>query len=153
MPIRITVDEAATWGANYVLQGENANASRKNQVLAVKKYNLLVTAFNASTILLITAVAAAILFAYPASFTLGAIGLFIRATTEKELESYCLPLQNRDISIVEKILKAVARLDEDEKVANIFKRVKLDFEEGWEIDQLIVFDYSIWKNKITEPKR
>lgn len=152
MPMHITVDQAATWGTNQILGREKASAARKREVFAVKKYNLLVTAFNSSTVLLVVAVAAAVLFAYPAAFTFGAIGLFIRATTEKELEKYTFPLASSEKDMMQKLFEAVSKPQKGEKEANIFKRLKVDREDGWEIDEVVLFDHPIWKNKIQEPR-
>src|SRR2546425_12060781 len=97
MPIHITVDKAVDWAANRMLtfQDSTMSAEWKRRILPVSKYNMLVNVFNASTVLLVAAVASAVLFAYTAAFVLGAIAIFARLTSEKELHHYAIP-QNQE---------------------------------------------------------
>lgn len=96
------------------------------------KYNLLVNTFNGSTVLLVTAVVFAILFAPSAAFTYGAISIFVRVVVERELTKYTAGLQETS-SDYHKFFK--------EFVENKPNWVQTETRHR-------VFDYSVWKNVV-----
>lgn len=93
MPLHLTMDAGVDWAAKKWLayQDPQMTPARREQVLRVTKYNLLVTGFNASTALLVTAVVSSVLFSFQMAFVLGAIGLFTRILTERDLRNYAIP--------------------------------------------------------------
>lgn len=166
MPIHFTVDRAATWCADQLLSRQQLTDARKNEIRPATKYNLLVTAFNSSTVLLVASVILAVFFAYTAAFTLLALGLFTRFTTEKEIQKYTLPLRQDEqqqagaAGMWERLREAFAgamlrhalhQATPEEKVENIFQNVRLPRQPNWEQDEVFVFDYAFWKNKIDVP--
>jgi hypothetical protein len=180
MPVlQITTKQAVEWGANRLLDNQQLSAERKREITAVTEFNLLTTAFNASTILLVAAVAAAVLFAYTAAFTLGAIGLMVRYMTEKELAKYTLPLPAPQPAVPQEdqpqgvgavmwgrlrdaitgnlnannalMRHALRQATPDEKIANIFTRVGLARQEGWEPAPILFDEFEIWRAKIEIP--
>lgn len=170
MPVlQITTRQAIEWGANSLLDKQQLSPERKREIKRVTEFNLLTTAFNASTILIVAAVAAAVLFAYTAAFTLGAIGLFLRYATEKEITKYTLPVQApagqddvqgaaaamwarlRDAYNSALLRNALHQATPEEKIANTFLNVGLPRQEGWEPTPVIFDDFPIWRNKIEVP--
>ncbi len=170
MPVlQITTRQAIEWGANSLLEKQQISPERKREIKRVTEFNLLTTAFNASTILIVAAVAAAVLFAYTAAFTLGAIGLFLRYATEKEITKYTLPVQApagqddvqgaaaamwarlRDAYNSALLRNALHQATPEEKIANTFLNVGLPRQEGWEPTPVIFDDFPIWRNKIEVP--
>ncbi len=93
MPVNITVDQAAKWAAEKWINYKEPQSTqeRKVEILSATKRNVVRTAFNISSVLLVVAVASAVLFAHTAALVFGSIGLFARFTTEKELKKYHLP--------------------------------------------------------------
>jgi hypothetical protein len=138
MPIHITVDKAVTWGADKWLSYQNASDERKAQILKVTKYNMLVNGFNTSSVLLAVALAAAVVFAYTMAVTLGAIALFIRNVTEKELKEYASP----------ELLQAgmnVLGMGHP-----LLKKIGAREVAGWEENEVTIV-HAVWKNTAPLP--
>ncbi len=137
MPVlQLTTRRAVEWGANLLLDKQQISPERKQEIRRVTEFNLLTTAFNGSTVLLVAAFAAAVFFAYTAAATLGAIGLFLRYATEKEIAKYTLPAQGAVLA------------GEDDRITNIFFNVGLPRQEGWEPISVIFDEFAIWRSKI-----
>lgn len=168
MPVlQITTRQAVEWGANKLLDNQQISAERKRAIKPVTEFNLLTTAFNVSTILIVAAVAAAILFAYTAAFTLGAMGLFVRYATEKELNKYTLPYQPplqeeqgagaalwgrlREAFNTALLRHALHQTRPEEKITNIFLNLGLPRQEGWEPYHIVFDEFGIWREKIDIP--
>jgi hypothetical protein len=168
MPVlQLTTRQAIEWGANSLLDKQQISVERKNEIRRVTEFNLLTTAFNASTVLLVAGFAAAVFFAYTAAATFGAIGLFLRYATEKEITKYTLPVQGpavpeegagaalwarlRDAYNSALLRNALHQATPDEKIANIFLNVGLPRQENWEPAPIIFDDFAIWRAKIAVP--
>jgi len=93
MPIHITMRYAATKITDWTLSRENQTEERRAQIYEGRVYNTLATLFNASTVMLVIGVVSAIFLAMSSAFVFLVLGLFLRATTEKEMETYTLPVQ------------------------------------------------------------
>lgn len=168
MPVlQITTKQAVEWGANKLLDNQQLSAERKREIKPVTEFNLLTTAFNVSTVLIVVAIAAAILFAYTAAFTLGAIGLFVRYATEKELNKYTLPPpppqeeqgagaalwgRLREAFHTALLRHALHQARPEEKTANIFLNLGLPRQEGWEPYEIVFDEFGVWRQKIDVPE-
>lgn len=149
--MNITVDGVAEWGANRLLMQANPpmNQERKRQLLPVTKYNLLVNVFNGSTVALVSAVVLTIFFAFSAALTIGAMGLFARFTTEKELGEYSF---NRAaefglVHILRSAFPGALNGAFTEEPAG----KKLLRPENWEATKVFVFGHAAWKNSLPVP--
>ena len=165
MPVHLTVDRAATWCTDLFLSRQQLTEEREDEIYLATKYNLLVTAFNASTVILVASVAFAIFLSYTASLILLAMGLFVRCTVEKEIRKYTLPprqdeeeqspraaVWERLRTFASSMLRhALHQESAEEQTENIFRNVDLPRPEQWDQDEVFVFDYSFWKNKIEIP--
>jgi len=153
MPIHITVDAAITAAANRWLtyKDPTITAQRREQILSGTKYNLLVKAFNASTVLLVAAVACAVLFAYAAAVTFGAVALFIRFTTDGELDRYSEPQEDGGNQFVAWLRYYHHRIDPNDEIGNIFRRIGGAAPQGWTKHEIFVFDHAVWRNEAPLP--
>lgn len=171
--MRITVDDAAIWATNKYIgyQYPQITETRRNQIFSITKYNLLATAFNASTVVLAVAVASAILFAYTAAVALGSIAIFVRLTTAKELSKYTMPLdrtvrpqlvgppkegatiwQHVDAFVPDLLRHHLGVMEPKEKEDNIFARLGANRPKDWVEDEHFVFDHAVWKNRVPVPE-
>ncbi|PIS02173.1 MAG: hypothetical protein COT85_06470 [Chlamydiae bacterium CG10_big_fil_rev_8_21_14_0_10_42_34] len=152
MPIHFTVDTAVEIAANRWIASKHPDmgADRKQQILPATKYNLLVKTFNASTVLLVTAVAFAVLFAFSAAVTFGSIALFTRFTTDLELNKYSAPQNNLDA--LTKINHFIGLTDPADEVRNIFARAGVGMPaNGWNQYEVFLFDHAVWRNEVPLP--
>lgn len=138
----ISMGTMATDLANYVLRDDKDKAKK----LEVTKYNLLVTGFNVSTVLLVASVAAALLFNSLASVTFLAVGLLMRWKMEEELNTYTTDIPDKEKSIRQRFIDSV--LSPGEKEENIFKRVGQSYQKGWKTYAHRIFKDEVWKNQI-----
>lgn len=175
MPIHITMSDASKTITDWVLSRQNLTEERKAQIYEAEKYNVLTKLFNASSVLLVAGVVSAIFLAMSSAFVFLVLGLFLRTTTEKEIEKYTLPVQaqqpappsnegmaargwarlraafqaERQTRLLE---HALHQTTEEEKVQNIFANVELAAQEGFVLDEVLLFDFSMWKNSISIPE-
>jgi hypothetical protein len=175
MPIHITMRDAATKITDWALSRENLIDERRDQIYEGRVYNTLATLFNASTVMLVIGVVSAIFLAMSSAFVFLALGLFLRATTEKEMETYTLPVQAQQPPEAEppagvaalwgrlrdavqarhqtRLLQhALHQTSDDEKVQNIFDNVGLERQDDFVPDELFLFGFSGWKNSINIPE-
>jgi hypothetical protein len=150
MPIRITIDQTVSWAAEKMLSSQRLTDARKEEIIPITKYNLLVNVFNASTVLLALSVASAALFALSAAATFAFLGLLTRQLSEKELSKYTLPV-GREGNNYELLQHALDRLPQDQKTANIFGNLRLAQVEGWNSNEVEFDVFSLWKNTIPVP--
>jgi hypothetical protein len=157
MPIHITIDRGVDWLAKKTLDYRDAQMpeARRAQLAPVTKYNLLVSGFNTSTLLLIAAVASAVLFAYTAAFVLGAIAIFTRLTTERELHTYAIPPVNQEepghLAQLARVAMNVLGMDRRNLGNAILQRLGAGDVENWEENEIVFDVYPIWKNKAPIP--
>ncbi len=85
MPTHISVNDALSLAAHYLLPEQATTEKEKAKFLPLVEYNLLVKAFNVSTILLTAAAVSALFLSFTTSFVFLALGLFCRSVAEKEL--------------------------------------------------------------------
>ncbi|MBX7066337.1 MAG: hypothetical protein K1X28_03820 [Parachlamydiales bacterium] len=170
MPIHITMNDAATYGADYI--NRSVPEPRKTQIRAATKYNLLTKAFNASSVLLVAAAVSALFLAITSSFVFLSLGLFLRFTTERELDKYTAPYQPaaqpdqapqqgagaalwarlREGFQTALLRHALHQTTDVEKVANTFQNVGLPPVENWVRDEVTFLDFVAWKNTIAIPE-
>jgi len=156
MPIHITLDRGVDWIASRSISFEQPPVSddRKAQILPAKKYNLLVTAFNVSTVMLVVAVASTLFFAYSAAVAWGALGLLTRSMTEKELASYSLPVNENQRSNAEwsQIVFNTFGVGRRHHVGGqILERLGVSNQADWHENEVVFIDYVLWKNKAPIP--
>lgn len=176
MPIHITMNDAATKITDWALSRENLTQERRAQIYEGRVYNTLATLFNASTVMLVIGVVSAIFLAMSSAFVFLVLGLFLRATTEKEMETYTLPVQAQQPPEAEppsgvaaqiwgrlreavqarhqtRLLQhALHQTSDNEKVQNIFEKVGLERQADFVPDELFLFGFSGWKNPINIPE-
>ena len=151
MSVNITVDTASKWAANLWLAqtAPQMSAREKTRVLPIVKYNCLVAAFNASTVLLVAAVASAILLSPAFAVVYGVIALAVRMTVEQELNRYALPVGMEP----NRLLDAVYRLvnpDGTPREGYICGRVGIDHPPtDWAENEVNIFGHSLWKNMLS----
>jgi hypothetical protein len=166
---KITTDEVIAWGAERLLNNQQLTDTRKNEIRKVTQYNLLVNAFNASTVLLVVSVAMACFFAYAAALTLGAIGLFVRFAALKEHNKYTLPYQPppeqagaqqvaqamwgrlRDAFQTAMLKHALHQETLEEKTENLFNHLGINRQEGYEPYTVLFDDMPLWMATVKEP--
>ncbi|MBU6383054.1 MAG: hypothetical protein KGQ49_01405 [Verrucomicrobia bacterium] len=164
MPTRITVNDAATLIADHLLQG--VAPERQAAILPATKYNVLVKAFNVSSICLLAAAVSAIFLAFSAACVFLAVGVLLRWATEKELGRYAIQPDasagdagSRDagmmpssvMRIVQTFLPTVFPEARREVASCIQRHVGIEPREGWEADEVVLFDYVVWKNSVDIP--
>lgn len=128
----LTVDKAANWIAEKYMNWQDPTMDTE-AVAPATKYNVLTIAFNASTALVVMAVACAILFSPTAALVYGTIGLAVRSVVKEELDTYSAPLSGRA------------------QEASLDKRIltKLGIRrEGWAADEVNLFNVIVWKNLV-----
>lgn len=158
MPIHITMNDAVTRGANYLLSQQQISEARRAQIFPATKFNLLVNVFNASSVLLVAAAVSALFLAFSVSSVCFCIGLFLRYTTEKELETYSLPLPLPGWGAVAALVQtnllrhALHQATDEERINNIFHKVGMRRPENWEPNELLFLDFIAWKNTIVIPQ-
>lgn len=170
MPIHITMNDAATYGADYLNRA--LNEDRKAQIRPASKYNLLVKAFNASSLLLVASAVTALFLSFTTSFVFLALGLFLRITTEREIDKYTAPYQAagageqapqqgpgaqlwdrlRGAFQTNLLRHALHQTTEAEKRKNIYDNVGLPEVEAWVRDEVTFLDFTAWKNTIVIPE-
>ena len=147
MTVRITTNEAVGFLARVYVDNQDPvlTEKRKLEILPATKYNLLVYAFNTSTVLLVAAVASAILFAFSTSMVLGSIALFTRFAVEKEIDrNYALPIQGG----IEKMLTFSWRREaEGEREERILQKVGQQVV-GWNENAYEFDEWALWKNTV-----
>jgi hypothetical protein len=150
MPVlQLTTRQAIEWGANSLLDKQQISVERKNEIRRVTEFNLLTTAFNASTVLLVAGFAAAVFFAYTAAakYTLPVQG----PAVPEEGAGAALWARLRDAYNSALLRNALHQATPDEKIANIFLNVGLPRQENWEPAPIIFDDFAIWRAKIAVP--
>lgn len=172
MSIRITSEDATNWLANKYLayQEPQATDARKAQILPQMKYNVLVDLHNASTVLLVAAVASAVIFAFSAAVTFGTLGYLVRLASQRELTKFMLPVEPqpepaapeegvagrlrrvvdrvRQQSIMNRAYVLVGAVSPKEKEENIFEHVRVAKPENWTREYAQVMDLDFWLNKV-----
>jgi hypothetical protein len=155
MPLHLTVDRAAEVVAGKWLKYQDTQMSvaRRTQIMPATKYNLLVTAFNASTVLLTIAIAAAILFSHTTAFVFGAIALFVRFTTEKEIRSKAIPREGAASHLQQLAHVALNAMGLGQRNVGhtILTNVAAEQDERWNENEVILLDYPVWKNRVPLP--
>lgn len=152
------MNDAVTRGASYLLSQQQISQARRDQIFPATKFNLLVNTFNASSVLLVAAAVSALFFAFSVSSVCFCIGLFLRYTSEKELETYSLPLPLAGWNAVAALVQtnllrhALHQATDDEKIRNIFQKVGMPRPENWEPNELLFLDFVAWKNTIAIPQ-
>jgi hypothetical protein len=158
MPLHISIDQGV-WGIGGVdwiarkklaYQDPQMTPVRKDQILPATKYNLLVTGFNISMLLLIGAIVSAVLFAYTAAFVLGAIALFTRSITVRELRTYAIPLPNQEeepghLAQLARVAMNVIGIERRNLGNAILQRLGVADVEGWHDDDIDFEGYPLWK--------
>ncbi len=157
MPIHYTLNEAATLVANKWVsyQEPQINGERRRQIVPIATYNLLATAFNASTVLIIAAVVSTLFYGFAASVALGAIGVFLRLTAERGINHFALPQQDEDVAQqMTRFFRTTFGMDEmDEKEARakqIFVRLGIPRIVNWNEDEVYI-GLPLWKNSVPIP--
>jgi hypothetical protein len=152
MPIHFTVDAAVSMAADRWLAYKypRITVQRKAQIKEATKYNLLVKAFNYSTVLLVAAVACAILFAYAAAVTFGGIALFVRFTSDGELGRYSEPRGEEEEPFAW-LRSYYHRCNPDTEIRRIFQRIGGEAPEKWTQHEILVFDHVVWRNEVPLP--
>ncbi len=160
----LTTDAALGWATRKWLSSiQGIREDRIERMLPATKYNVLVSAFNISTALLVTAVVAAIFLAFTKAFVVGAIGLGLRYIADREIDRHAAEAP---------VNLEVAR-DEDRGVARLFQRIGravmhalpfggdrnqqilanmgvqgVEANELW-VENFITFeDFSLWRHRI-----
>ncbi|HSX10986.1 MAG TPA: hypothetical protein VLF94_04650 [Chlamydiales bacterium] len=159
MPLHLTMDAGVDLAAKKWLayQDPQMTPARREQILRVTKYNLLVTGFNASTALLVTAVVSSVLFSFQMAFVLGAIGLFTRILTEREirnLRTYAIPAAGPADEGHMAVLARVAWnvIGGRAPVGNaILAQLGARQDADWEENEVIFDVYPLWKNRAPMP--
>ncbi len=168
MPIHITMNDTATRSAQYLLSRQQMPEQRRVELLKVTKVNLLIKTFNVSSLLLIAAAVSALVLAITTSSVFLAMGLFLRLTTERELEKYKAPWNNaaeqpqgvghaiwrrlREAYDTALLRHATQQLTEEEKIRNIFLNIGLPVQADYVQDEVIFLDFAVWKNTIDIPE-
>lgn len=170
MPIHITMNDAATYGADYLNRA--LNEDRKAQIRPASKYNLLVKVFNASSILLVAAAVTALFLSFTTSFVFLAMGLFLRITSEREIDKYTAPYQAagaaeqapaqgagaqlwerlRGAFQTNLLRHALQQTTEAEKRKNIYDNIGLPEIQEWVRDEVTFLDFTAWKNSVVIPE-
>lgn len=174
MPLHITMSDASKTITDWVLSRQNLTEERKTEIYEAEKYNVLTKIFNASSVHLIAGVVSAIFLAMSSAFVFLVLGLFLRTVTEKELEKSTLPVEvpqpappanggmvsrgwellraavqvERQTDLLEHVLHQTT---EEKRMQNIFAHVGLPAQEGFVLDEVLLFDFSMWKNSIPIP--
>lgn len=151
MTLHLTTEAMAHWAAEKWLsyQDPAMREERKGRILEVTTYNLLATAFNASTVLLTAAVAAAILCSAHAAIVLGAAGLLARLISERALYDYTIPQEGANAGSI--FLRMIGRSERRETLEAIQKRTEVELARDWVEDKVRIADYALWKNCIPVP--
>ncbi len=172
--MRITGEQlTALAGRRYMSYCEpNASEARIGSVRRVYEYNALAKIYNLSTILLVAAVAATILFSYATAFVWGAIGLLVRYVAGKEIRTYHVPPLNQaqvpqqaqpllamvglNPEMFQEIVKAMHTFAYAANIRQrggsaIFQRLNMDPVARWEEDKWIIDDFPLWKNTLPVP--
>lgn len=173
MPVHITMNDAVTRCADYLLARQDITAQRKDQIFVATKYNLLVKAYNSSTVMLVAGAVMAVFLAFSSSFVLLSLGLFLRFTTERELEKYAVPYRQAGREQVDQqqqrpndvdnqirvqeafntdlLRHALQQTTEAEKVVNIFRNIALPLPPEWNRNEVTFLDFDAWKNPVPIP--
>lgn len=149
MSVNITVDAACQWAANlWVVQTmPQVSDSKKERVLPIAKYNCLAGAFNASTVLLVAAVASAILLSPAFAVVYGTIALAVRMTVEQELNRYSLPVGTEPNPVMGVLYRLITP-DGTPREDYICQKVGTNRPKGWAENEVNIFGYSLWKNML-----
>ncbi len=158
MTVRISSDDIATFCAKKWLSYQGVEESQQKDLLPTTKYNVLVQGFRASTVLLVSAIAATALLAFSAACSFAFIGLCARYATEQELVKYTLParaflLRELEAGRIDESVLRVANneLVPAEKIVNLFGALRLgNPPEGWVSESVVVCDKVLWMNTLPE---
>jgi hypothetical protein len=135
MYLNLTAEKAAEWAAVRYFPMPHIEQG---------KYNALVWGFNASTVLLVIAVANAVFSAAAAAVIIGAAALLIRYVTENALNKYKMPVDaHKDIANF--FAKFMSPPVEREVIA---QKTHARLPDDWEVDYVAAFEFSLWKNPI-----
>jgi hypothetical protein len=157
MAIRLKVDDGVTWLTNKFIDYKEprASASRKGTILQASKWNLLVNGFNASTVLVVAAIAFAVFLSLQNAFVFGALGLGLRCLTELELAAYTVPADAADERQLLRIALHALGARRPSLGATILERLNVARDDGWEENRAFVEVGSqrlvAWKNTVPIP--
>ncbi len=171
MPVNISVDQAVEYAAGYLLARQNVKEERKVEILKAYKFNLLVKTFNVSSCLLAAAAVMAVFLSFQTSFVFLCLGLFLRFTTEKEIEKYMTPRfpdqpqqimgqgEDQDVSTILQSIQVVMlqhalhQTKDEDKVAALFEYIGCEPPANQPyVHGYTFFEHAYWKNAVEIPE-
>lgn len=138
MRFDFSTDRVAGILANGYLAWNSPGMPHKvaEETLPSLKYNVLVTAFNASTTLLVAAAVLPVFWGFSAAVVVGAAGLFLRTTVLDGLNAIAAPY-------------GVGHASQLERLNNIFASIAgASPVLGWKEDDGLLLGHVVWKNLV-----
>jgi len=147
--ISISLPTVIDWATNRVLDAKQPPipADQRQLMFRVSKFNHTLMAFNASSVLLIIALAAAILFSLHLAVVLGAIAIFARLALLKEMHTLTEPDDENQV-MRHAMNYLIGRHNDPNQSARIFNKLGIEPIRGWNKDRLIIFDNLVWVNPL-----